>query len=591
MKSSLRRLCVAILLSGVAIAAAETPKEDPRRLDAWRKSMMRVPLPKKGCFQVAYPATAWQEVPCLKPPDRVYGPGQPQLVGHGLDFEAQVPGVMKSATGSFDTVNVMTENDNGMSDIYSLQLNSGFFQPTPLCSGAADPNNCNGWQQFVYSSGLGTAFIEYWLLHYSAPCPMGWQAVSVHCVMNSASVPVPPQPISNLKQMSLRGTAAAGGADTITVGTPAMIGAMYQDSVLNLAAAWNKAEFGIFGDGGGSQATFNAGSSMAVRTTVDDGTTNAPACMLESFTSETNSLSLVPPCCEYGGAMPAVVFWLSDNPAATSMCSGGTSIGDTHLTNFNGLYYDFQASGDFLLAETDPGFVVEARQKSGAPTWPNASVNKAVAMVLGKTRAAVCLDPARLIVDGARRDLPDGQSLSLPSGVHIARGGNTYLFTRPSGETVSAEVNSGWINIAVSLDHLLQSRVYGLLGNANGNQAEDDLATRQRVVLKQPLSFDQLYHPYADSWRIAPRQSLLSRLCGDGGVEVGVPQRAFYAGNLDPKDAGRARAICMQAGVRNESLLDACTLDVAVLGEAAARVYVRAQPPRAEVRVTTDGRR
>jgi hypothetical protein len=110
-------------------------------------------------------------------------------------------------------------------------------------------------------------------------------------------------------------------------------------------------------------------------------------------------------------------------------------------------------------------------------------------------------------------------------------------------------------------------------------------------VLKQPLSFDQLYHLYAGSWRIAPRQSLLSRLCGDGGVEVGIPQRAFYAENLDPKDAQRARAICMQAGVRNESLLDACTLDTVVLGEAAVRAFVRAQPPRAEVRVTTDGRR
>jgi subtilase family serine protease len=29
----------------------------------------------------------------------------------------------------------------------------------------------------------------------------------------------------------------------------------------------------------------------------------------------------------------------------------GTSLGDTHLTTFNGLFYDFQASGDFVLAQ------------------------------------------------------------------------------------------------------------------------------------------------------------------------------------------------------------------------------------------------
>jgi hypothetical protein len=37
---------------------------------------------------------------------------------------------------------------------------------------------------------------------------------------------------------------------------------------------------------------------------------------------------------------------------------------------------------------------------SGAPTWPNASVDKAVAMKMGNTRAGVCLDPTGLIVDG-----------------------------------------------------------------------------------------------------------------------------------------------------------------------------------------------
>src|SRR5947209_1206123 len=84
---------------------------------------------------------------------------------------------------------------------------------------------------------------------------------------------------------------------------------------------------------------------MAVRTTVDDGSMNAPTCLLEGWTSETNNLDLVPPCCAYGGAKPAIVFWLSNNPNATSMCSGGTSIGDTHLTNFNQLYYDFRSDG------------------------------------------------------------------------------------------------------------------------------------------------------------------------------------------------------------------------------------------------------
>jgi hypothetical protein len=603
MKSFLGCVVVAMLISNVALSAPAPASQkkptgaaaspDTGTFDGWHTFMNRILPKKKGCFTATYPGTAWQEVPCTTAPSRTYGPRtkRSQSVGHGIDFEAQVAGLMSEATGSFDTVNVTSENDNANPDIYSLQLNSSYFT-TPACAGAANPNNCNGWQQFIYSSGLQSAFVEYWLI-YGAPCPAGWTTSGVSCVKNSAgAIPIGFQPVSNLKQMSLTGTVQAGGMDTISMTINGnTLSAMNLDSELSLANKWNRAEFGIFGDGGGDDATFNAGATMAVRTSVVDGTSNAPACQLESFTSETNSLDLVPPCCAFGGAKPAIVFWLSNNPGATSSCSGGTSIGDTHLTNFNGLYYDFQASGDFLLAETTPGFVVETRQRSGAPTWPNASVNKAVAMNLGATRAAVCLDPIRLVVDGRARELADGASLAFPGGAGVARGGNTYLFTSPGGESVSAEVNSGWINVAVSLDHLPQAKVYGLLGNANGNMGEDDLATRQRVVLNQPLLFEQLYHLYANSWRVSGRESLLSSQCGDGDVETGIPSQPFYAENLDPDLYRRARTFCTEGGVRDLTLLDACTLDTAVLGETAVRAYVRAHPPRAEVRVTAPGRK
>jgi hypothetical protein len=71
-------------------------------------------------------------------------------------------------------------------------------------------------------------------------------------------------------------------------------------------------------------------------------------------------------------------------------------------------------------------------------------------------------------------------------------------------------------------------------------------------------------------------------------VETSIPNQPFYAENLDPEVYRRARTLCTDAGVRDVSLLDACTLDTAVLGETAVRAYVRLHPPRAEVRVTSD---
>lgn len=51
---------------------------------------------------------------------------------------------------------------------------------------------------------------------------------------------------------------------------------------------------------------------------------------------------------------------------------------------------------------------------------------------------------------------------------------------------------------------------------------------------------------------------MLSTLCGDKRIERGVPDRPFYANDLHPLDYERGRPIRTDAGVRDETLLDAC---------------------------------
>jgi von Willebrand factor type D domain len=601
--SSLREIAltiaVALLVGGVPLgrataasdqaAGARPSAEEAAKRKAWRDTMARTPRPKAGCFTAEYPKVAWVEVPCTIAPLRPYPPTEgpkPQTIGHGNDFTADMPGLISQATGSFDAINgLVSETGIGGANSYSLQLNSSFYKSANACSGASVPANCQGWQQFVYSN-TGFLVMQYWLVHYGPNCPAGWTSNGQSCFMDSASVAVPVQPLNNLVNLSLTGTAATGGLDTITLSTGGNIyTASGNDDVIELAQGWKLAEFNVFGDCCGSDATFNVGTTMAVRTSVTDGTMNPPSCGGDGFTGETNSLNLVPPCCPYGGAAPAIVVWQSSNPGATSQCAGGTSIGDTHLTNFNGLYYDFQAAGDFLLAETDPGFAVQTRQRSGAPTWPNATVNKAVAMKLGNTLAAVCIEPTRLVIDGKAESLADGKSLSLADAT-VARNGNAYLFTRPDGKNVRAELNAGWINVSVGLgSHTMVAKVRGLLGNANGNTGEDELAARNGSVLAQPVSFGTLYGQYGDSWRVAPADSLLSKFCSDRDVERRNPATPFYAGDLDARTRARAQAVCTAAKVRNPTLLDACTLDTAVIGNrTAAAAFARTAPPRAVLR-------
>jgi len=295
----------------------------------------------------------------VTPPNRPYPPRhgrhRPDIVGNGTDFSAEVANFISSAKGSFDSVTGLTSetgttfglncsNPVTTANTFSLQLNTKPFT-TSVCSGS--PNQgCQGWQQFVYSN-QGVAFIQYWLLQYNTTCPAGWNTFSfpgstdIYCWKNGPNgVSVPVQTITNLASLSVTGTANSGGADTVIIG-PASgnLHAANQDSTLNLAAGWNAVEFVVCGDGCSSQANFNTGSTVAVRTTVDDGTTNPPSCLPEGFTGETNNLALVQPspsvpqaanCCRYGGALPNIQFMESNASGATA-----TGCGPNSPTNLN----------------------------------------------------------------------------------------------------------------------------------------------------------------------------------------------------------------------------------------------------------------
>jgi hypothetical protein len=90
-----------MFLSNAAVAAPpEVPaskqpamsREEQRQFDAWRKSMARIPLPKKGCFTASYPGKEWHEVPCIAAP-----PPRPYTVGSAVDFSAVVSGAAAAA--------------------------------------------------------------------------------------------------------------------------------------------------------------------------------------------------------------------------------------------------------------------------------------------------------------------------------------------------------------------------------------------------------------------------------------------------------------------------------------------------------------
>jgi hypothetical protein len=459
---------------------------------------------------------------------------------------------------------------------------------------------CQGFEQFVYDAS-GAVGIQYWLEHYGppgTPCPTprhvgsctggvftdGWCDFSLYgatyCAINApAAGPAPATAASSLGTVTLTGLAASGGSNdsaTVTVGTT-MYPAPGANYFPDLGSQWQESEFNVFGDSGGDQAVFGTGTTLVVRSGVSSGTRLGPTCDLQTYTAESNNLTLVNAApAALPGSMPALVFSESVPPTgtATATCADATSIGDTHLTTFSGLYYDFQATGDFVLVDSGPEFSVQNRQVSGAPRWPNAAVNSAVATRMGKTTVAVCL-PENLEIDGKQTTVKEGTSLTLPSGVAITHTGNAYLIANSEGDSLRAQINDGWIDASVGLGHW-PAAARGLLVNVHDDA--NLLATSDGAVLTQPISFEELYRRFGESWR-AKQPSAIS--CAGQPKRKGLPAKPFFARDLERKLAESARLTCEKAGVQDAAHLEACILDVAVIGkDSAAKAFAQQRPPK-----------
>jgi hypothetical protein len=313
MRRTARRATAAALsaLWVLAPGAMAADDEDTTALQAaWRDEITRTPTPSEGCFQADFPSTVWVEVACIEAPDKPYvprtGSSPGETVGNGHDYAASVNALITNTKGSFPTVTgVHSETDQGVSNIYSLQVNSDFMK-TARCN--SHPN-CLAWQQFVYSSGEEAAFMQYWLINWDAACPAGWNTFGSDCWKNSAAVAVPRNSIKNLVHMTLFGSAVKSGSDKLIFTGPVhAYSTSGLDSVLFLATAWRQSEFNIFGDGGGSEAIFNAGSHVTVRVLVHHGTTGVLSCASNAGTTgETNNLNLGA-CSVVHGTNPYIQF-------------------------------------------------------------------------------------------------------------------------------------------------------------------------------------------------------------------------------------------------------------------------------------------
>ncbi|MBE1461564.1 hypothetical protein [Kibdelosporangium phytohabitans] len=508
------------------------------------------------------------------------------MSGPNYGLVAQTPaGPITEANGSFDANTVKNVNrvaspapsttSPDIVDAYTLQLNTNPF-PTTLCAGKP---NCEGWLQFVFANNgtSGEIYIKYWLRSYGAPCPPGWLARQIDCYKKSGAKPTPNMPLNTGTMSKYRLTGKVSGPEDWikfeVAGAYEISSPVTRELVIG--TNWQRAEFNVFGLADESTANFNDYAEFHTRVEIVYGGQRRPLCKSFAYSNEANNLSFVAPPPPRTGTNPAVVFNQKKLPPneipILDPCAAAETIGDTHERTFAGTGYDFQAAGDFVEAQLDNTFEVQTRKMSGAPNWPDTSINRSVATRMGTTRVALC-DGANLMVDGRLTSLPSGGSVSLPTGVEIRRAGSQYRITDKAGHSVYIVSNVTHTDLVIGLG-IWPAPVRGLLGNPGGDPRL--LESSDGKVFEVPMSFSDLYNRFGNSWRVAPADSLLQQCAR---VADGIPSGLFYAEDLPPSLRVQSENTCRQAGILRPIWLKACTLDVAVLGTRATAVYKDRQP-------------
>jgi len=225
------------------------------------------------------------------------------------------------------------------------------------------------------------------------------------------------------------------------------------------------------------------------------------------------------------------------------------TVGDPHIRTMNGINYDFQSAGEFVLLRGE-GLEIQARHTPVAtesPIGPDAhtgltscvSINSAFAVKLGRHR--ISYQPERnglqLRIDGKPTEIPN-RELILPSGDRILRtsaaGG---LQLESAGGTVVVLTPGFWDYYQVwyiNLDVRQSRATDGVMGTISPGNWLPALADGT-LMGPRPAGMHQryvdLHGKFADSWRVRDTSSLFD-------YAPGASTKSFTLLNWPPEESG-----------------------------------------------------
>ncbi|MGD1927188.1 MAG: Ig-like domain-containing protein, partial [Paracoccaceae bacterium] len=286
--------------------------------------------------------------------------------------------------------------------------------------------------------------------------------------------------------------------------------------------------------------------------------------------------------------------------------------GDPHIVTLDGLGYDFQAVGEYILVETLPGatnpFQVQVRFEP-LPGSDLVSTTTRMAVEIGGVTVEIdALGSDALLIDGVA---PTAEQLALGA---IDVDGDTIadvffdaalseftIVLNDQNEQLQIKNMDGTLNVCVFLADTAdgnQGNVRGLMGDADGTgDTTDDLALREGTVvptgadlvdtagnavpegtplsadtpLQQPLDFAALYGIFAESWNLDGNDGK-DRLFSDAQVprDPDFPAALLTIDDLPADVRAAAEAAVLAAQDPNDPLdqavFEAAVLDFALTG-------------------------
>jgi len=261
-------------------------------------------------------------------------------------------------------------------------------------------------------------------------------------------------------------------------------------------------------------------------------------------------------CTQMNPWIPADPYWKNCVVCVWDGTECDTTYGDPHFISGDGLRFDFQGEGDYVVAMAD-GLEVQAR-------YVGAGISVQTGVAVRSNESTVVIENSgkqneQIYVDGQPITLEDGDWWEFDNGAGIVQ---TYkAWTRIEiTDKVSLAVSGD--RLIMGVDSSLQATRQGIFGNGNDDPT-DDLQTIDGTLV-DASDRTALYGEFLQSWQRRADASLFITEFNYSDIDLATTIRSLS--DFDDGARTAARQQCLDAGLLPGQGLEECTFDVLSTG-------------------------